>query len=104
ASMYSAGVARKLPRLCMASLADQVRLHARRFRPETCRELCVRIDGIAAGGELPEGPLWRRGVELLRALARGNAAIAAQEWPRAIEALQAAGAAADATRLRRTSS
>lgn len=100
-SMYAAGVARKLPRLCIASLADQVRLHARRFRPETCRELCERIDRIAAGEEPSEGPLWRRAVDLLRALARGNAAIAARDWPRAIEALQAAGALAEAARLGR---
>jgi len=100
-SMYSAGLTRKLPRLCIASLADQVRLHARRFRPETCRELCERIDAIAAGSGLPEGPLWWRAVDLLRALARGYAAIAAQDWPRAIEALQAAGGLAEAARLGR---
>ena len=100
-SMYSAGVARKLPRLCIASLADQVRLHARRFRPETCRELCERLDQILAGPELPQGPLWQRGAQLLRALAHGNAAIAAQDWPRAIEALEAAGALAEAARLGR---
>jgi LuxR family maltose regulon positive regulatory protein len=100
-SMYSVGVARKLPRLCIASLVDQVRLHARRFRPETCRELCERIDRIAAGGEVPEGPLWRRGVEFLRALARGSAAIAAQDWPRALESLEHAGKLAEAAKLGR---
>ena len=31
-AMHAVGVARRLPRLCVASLADQVRLHARRFR------------------------------------------------------------------------
>jgi LuxR family maltose regulon positive regulatory protein len=40
-------------------------------------------------------------VDLLRALARGYAAIAAQDWPRAIEALQAAGGLAEAARLGR---
>ena len=100
-SMYSVGIARKLPRLCVASLADQVRLHARRFRPETCRELCDKIDAILARGDLPQGALWRRSVDLLATLARGNAAIAAQDWPRAIDALERAAAIGDAVRLGR---
>ena len=100
-SMYAIGVARKLPRLCIASLADQVRLHARRFRPETCRELCERIDRIAAGEGPASGPLWRRGVDLLRVLARGNAAIAAQDWPGAMVPLEQAGKLAEAAKLGR---
>lgn len=100
-SMYTVGLTRKLPRLCIASLADQVRLHAARFRAETCRELCGRIDAILAGGALPQGPLWRRSVELLRALAGGNAAIAAQDWARALDALHSAGTLAEASGLGR---
>jgi LuxR family maltose regulon positive regulatory protein len=95
------GAARKLPRLCIASLVEQVRLHARRFRPETCRELCERIDDILAGPDLPQGPLWQRGVQLLRALACGNAAIASQDWPRALEAFGEAGKLAEAAKLGR---
>ena len=100
-SMHAAGVARKLPRLCVASLADQVRLHARRFRPETCRALCARIDDLLAGDNLPRGKLWQRSVEVLRALAGANAAIAGQDWPRAIQTLQSAGALAEAQNLGR---
>jgi LuxR family maltose regulon positive regulatory protein len=100
-SLYSVGAARKLPRLCIASLVEQVRLHARRFRPETCRELCERIDDILAGPDLPQGPLWQRGVQLLRALACGNAAIASQDWPRALEAFGEAGKLAEAAKLGR---
>jgi LuxR family maltose regulon positive regulatory protein len=100
-SMYSVALARKLPRLCIASLVEQVRLHARRFRPETCRELCERIDEILAAPAVPRGPLWQRGVQLLRALARGNAAIASQDWPRALEALEQAGKLAEAAKLGR---
>ncbi len=95
-SLHAAGLARNLPRLCVASLAEQVRVHARRFRPETCRALCGRIDEILAREDLPQGELWRRSVEVLRALAAANAAIAAQDWPRALEDLQRAGALAEA--------
>ena len=100
-SMHAAGVARKLPRLCVASLADQVRLHARRFRPETCRALCAKIDELLARDDLPQGKLWQRSVEVWRALAGANAAIAAQDWPRAIQTLQRAGALAEALNLGR---
>jgi LuxR family transcriptional regulator, maltose regulon positive regulatory protein len=86
-ALHAAGAARALPRLQVASLTDQVRLHARRFRPETCRELCTRIDAVLADTACPTGPLWRRSVELLREVAQGYAAIAAQEWRRALPPL-----------------
>ena len=93
-ALDAVGVARRLPRLRIASLADQVRLHARRFRAETCRELCVQIDALLAAPETPQGPLWRRSVVLLRELAQGYAAIAAQDWRRAAESLARAEAGA----------
>ncbi len=86
-AMFAVGVARRLPRLCIASLADQVRMHSRRFRADTCRALAARIDEMLADPALPQGRLWRRSVELQRELAHGYAAIAAQEWRRALEPL-----------------
>jgi LuxR family maltose regulon positive regulatory protein len=93
-AMHAVGVSRRLPRLCIASLADQVRLHARRFRPETCRELCARIDALLADPATPQGPLWRRSVELLREVGFSHAAIAAQEWRQTLEPLARADALA----------
>jgi LuxR family maltose regulon positive regulatory protein len=86
-ALDAVGVARRWPRLRVASLVDQVRLHARRFRAETCRDLCARIDALLADPATPAGPLWRRSVAVLRDVALGHAAIAAQEWRRAAEAL-----------------
>lgn len=93
-AMHAVGVARRLPRLCIASLAEQVRLHARRFRSETCRELCAQIDARLADAASPSGRLWRRSVDVLRELAHGHAAMAAQDWRRALEPLARAGALA----------
>jgi LuxR family maltose regulon positive regulatory protein len=93
-AMHAAGIARGLPRLCIASLADQARMHARRFRAETCRELAERIDRQLADPAMPQGRLWRRSVALQRELAHGYAAIAAQEWRRALEPLVRADAVA----------
>jgi LuxR family maltose regulon positive regulatory protein len=94
-ALYAAGISRKLPRLCIASLVDQARMHARRFRAETCRELAGRIDQLLADPAMPQGRLWRRSVALSRELAHGYAAIAAQEWRRALEPLARADALAN---------
>jgi LuxR family maltose regulon positive regulatory protein len=86
-ALEAIGVARRLPRFRVASLAEQVRLHARRFRAETSRDLCARIDALLADPALPQGRLWQRGASLLQAVAAGHAAIAAREWRKAIEPL-----------------
>ena len=99
--MHAVGLSRQLPRLCIASLADQVRLHARRFRAETCRVLCERIDAALARDDLPQGPLWQRSVRWVQWLAHANAAIAAQDWRRALEPLARAGELAEAMNLGR---
>jgi LuxR family maltose regulon positive regulatory protein len=90
-ALYAVGVNRNLPRLCIASLADQVRMHAQRYRRETCSTLCERLDAILAGGDAPSGPLWRRQVEPLQAIARAHAAIAAQDWHAALAPLELTG-------------
>jgi LuxR family maltose regulon positive regulatory protein len=100
-ALDAVGAARQLPRLRIASLADQVRLHARRFRQETCRDLCAQIDSLLAAAQAPRGPLWRRNVMLLREVALGHAAIAAQDWRRAAEVLARADSAAQAVKLGR---
>ncbi|MFO1297971.1 MAG: LuxR C-terminal-related transcriptional regulator [Rubrivivax sp.] len=89
-ALDAVGVARSLPRLRIASLADQVRLHARRFRPETCRELCARSAALLEEARSSRGPMWRDSAQLLQAVALGHAAIAAQDWRRAAELLASA--------------
>jgi LuxR family maltose regulon positive regulatory protein len=86
-TMHAVGLNRGLPRMCVASLSDQVRMHARRFRPETSRALCARIDALLASDEVPKGRLWRRSADWLQHLAHANAAIAAQDWRQALAAL-----------------
>ena len=90
-----------MPRLCIASLSDQIRMHARRFRPETSRALCARIDALLASDDVPQGRLWRNSVEWMQHLAYANAAIAAQEWRRALESLDRTAALAQSMQLGR---
>lgn len=79
-ALDAAGAARALPRLGIVSLAEQVILHARRYRAQTCRDLCAQIDARLQDPSLPEGRLWRQRVELLREQAQAYSALAAQDW------------------------
>jgi LuxR family maltose regulon positive regulatory protein len=96
AALDAVGTLRGMPRLRIASLAEQVRLHARRFRSETCRELVERIERQRSDPALPQGPLSQRNAALQHEAALGHAAIAAQDWRRAIAALERADALAQA--------
>jgi len=102
-AMHAVGEAKNLLRLRITSLADQVRLHARRFRAETCRDLCQRMDSLLAEDSAPQGRLWRRSVEALHELAHAYVAIAAREWRRALDPLGRAEAAANNMKFGRLS-
>jgi LuxR family maltose regulon positive regulatory protein len=95
------GVARNLPRLCIASLAEQIRMHAGKFRSETCRVLVARIDEIVATSTHRPDSLWHRSASLLQTISHVNVAIAAQDWNRALAGLEPAVAFADSLKLGR---
>lgn len=101
AALDAVGVARRLQRLRVVSLAEQARLHARRYRAESCAAALQQIDALLADPAQPTGPLWRRSVALLREQAAAHAAIAAQQWRRALEPLQRADEQAQAMKLGR---
>lgn len=90
-AMDAAGRARNLPRLRIASLCEQVRMHARRYRAVTCRQLCGEIDALLEDPAMPKGPLWRESVDVLRELAQCYTAIAAKDWRGAMAPLSRAG-------------
>jgi LuxR family maltose regulon positive regulatory protein len=100
-ALDAAGAARNLPRLRIAGLVEQVRMHARRYRAQTCGELCERIDALLRDPALPHGPLWRRDVQLLRELARCHATIAARDWEGALAPLARVSALAAGLHLGR---
>lgn len=102
-SLHALGVTRRLPRLSMASLAEQVRMHANCYRVQTCEALMERIGELArheSAPQQPQRPLWRRQILLLQALAQASAAIAARRWPQALDALDEAAQLAGAMKRR----
>jgi LuxR family maltose regulon positive regulatory protein len=94
-ALDAVGIARRLPRLRLASLGEQVRLHAHQYRASTCRDLARQLEDLeAAAAAAAERPLWRRSVEGIRLLARAYVAIAGRDWRGAREPLQQAQALA----------
>lgn len=99
--LASIGVARRLPRLSVVALGVQMRLHAAHFRKETCVALMQRIEAILAFDDLPQGPLWRRSVDVHVHLARAYREMAARQWKPALDHLDRVAALANTLRLGR---
>jgi len=85
--LYALGEARKLPRLCVFSLAEQVRMHAFHAHAEACSTLIARLDAIATSAALKRLGLLAPLVTLQIGLARTYAAMAAQDWRRSLAEL-----------------
>jgi len=100
-AMHALGVARHWPRLCIGSLTDQIRLHARRYRAESCRALLAQIEVLIEAERPRRGPLWLQNVEALQDLARGYTCVAARQWREALAPLARANAYARAFRMGR---
>jgi LuxR family maltose regulon positive regulatory protein len=91
-ALFALGEERGIPRFCMQSLGEQIRLHALRGRADTCRSLWRRLDQL-----LPEAARERRG--LLGQELGMVAAIAQRDWPTMLGVLDDANEIAE--RLRR---
>lgn len=92
--LHAVGEQRAMPRLKVVSLAEQVWLHARAYRAETCRDLLARIDALLAAEGAGRGPLWWKGISVYRDMAEGHAAVAARDWKAARAPFERANAAA----------
>ncbi|HRO09913.1 LuxR C-terminal-related transcriptional regulator [Amaricoccus sp.] len=99
--LYAVGELRGLPRLRISSLSEQVMLHARHYRVESCRALVARIDALVAAEAPLRGPRWLESVEIYRDVAHGCAAIAARDWKGARAPFERANAAARAAKRQR---
>jgi LuxR family maltose regulon positive regulatory protein len=93
------GEARRLPRLCIASASERMRLHASRGRGDACAVVERTLDALVAG--LGDHQWGVRGpfVELQVGLARCYSAVARRNWKDALERLNALAPVAE--RLRR---
>ncbi|CAE6734275.1 HTH-type transcriptional regulator MalT [Paraburkholderia domus] len=93
------GAARNMPRLRVASLTEQIRLHSGCFRSATCQTLVEQLDRIVAAHTVSDAPITRRTLVLHQDISHAYVAIAAQDWRAAKHALTRAQGVAEEMRL-----
>ncbi|WP_041656048.1 LuxR C-terminal-related transcriptional regulator [Azoarcus sp. KH32C] len=98
-NLFVMGTARKLPRFCVTSLSEQVRMHALRGHVETCRAASARLEALIAPWSDAPGGLLHPLLMLRASLARAFAAMARRDWRGMLALLEPAQELA--TRLRR---
>lgn len=97
-TLHALGEARAMPRLRIAGLAEQIRIHSGRGRAETCTALLNRLARISVPGESGTGMtalILGIGIDI----ARAYAALAQRDWHGALALLDSAAGTAE--RLRR---
>ena len=96
--MHSLGQQRRLPRLCVISLGERIRVHALRGRGQVCSVTERHLDALVA--ELAEHTwgLQQPLVEIQVGLARAYAAIARLDWRGALDWLDAIAPTAESLR------
>ena len=99
-NLHALGEARDLPRLCVASLAEQVRMHALRSHADACAALIGRLDRFTTPKAYKRLGLLGPLVKIQVGLARAYAAMVAQDWKRMLAELDASKPVAE--KLRRT--
>ncbi|MCY1491015.1 HTH-type transcriptional regulator MalT [compost metagenome] len=98
-ALFALGEERDVPRFCMQSLGEQIRLHALRGRADTCRALWRRLEQ-----RLPEAARERRGLlgqelGMVAGIASAYVSLAQRDWPAMLGVLEDANGIAE--RLRR---
>ncbi len=88
--LYALGEARGLPRLCVSSLAEQVRMHAFYGHAEACSAFIARLEALATPAALERLGLLAPFVRLQIGVARAYGAVASQDWRRALAELREA--------------
>lgn len=97
--LHALGESRQVPRYCVNSLAEQVRIHALAGHAETCRTLLARLETLAESFGPPMEGKVRPLLYLRLGTGRAYAALAAHDWRRLQAALGEPRAIVD--RLRR---
>ncbi|RQS24186.1 MULTISPECIES: LuxR C-terminal-related transcriptional regulator [Burkholderia] len=102
-AMAVLGETRAMPRLQIAAVCEQVRLHARAARPETVARLCRKLDEVCHGLNVVSRTAIDSWVTLHRSRALAYQALALRDWTAALEHLTVSAACADRMSLGRDS-
>ena len=101
--LFALGEARGIPRLCVMSLAEQIRMHARRARSETCASLLSRLMSVLPAAAIERSGLLGPLISIEAQIAESYVAIVQRDWNRASPILESAGACAEGLRRGRES-
>lgn len=93
-TLHALGEVRNMPRLQIASLAEQIRVHACLGRAETCTALLNRLERTLSHRALRPG-LTARVLGISVSVARAYCAIVRRKWESAVELLGSASEAAE---------
>jgi LuxR family maltose regulon positive regulatory protein len=99
--LFAIGQSRHLPRLCINSLVEQIRLHSRAYRSRTCEELYEQLEVLIEKQAFSARPIWAEGIETLRRVGLAYAHVAAKKWRAAATEFQAVVASAARSKLGR---
>jgi LuxR family maltose regulon positive regulatory protein len=97
-SLFSLGELRHLPRLCICSLAEQIRMHALRHRKEACATLLARLASLSLDDARQHWGAIEALVDIQIGLAQAYAAISRNDWPQVLTLLARPGQLADERR------
>ena len=89
--LYAVGEARSLPRLCVASLGEQIRMQSLRSHREACSDLAVRLQTLLDTTPNCPGELLLPLLRVQIGIARAYVAAVEEDWPGVLEALEPAG-------------
>ena len=100
-SLRELGERRRIPRMAVISLGEQIRIHAIGSRPETALALLGQLESIVEQFERPELQPLQPYCRMKEAIARAYAAMAAYDEAKAEVALQTAAGLAESIRCGR---
>ncbi|WP_229732228.1 helix-turn-helix transcriptional regulator [Pseudomonas sp. N040] len=101
--LFALGETRQMPRLSIASLAEQIRLHALRGHSETCQSLWLRLERRLPDFVRQEQGLLGPELALYAQLAQAYAAVAREAWRDLLPPLEQAARLAEQLRRGRES-
>jgi LuxR family maltose regulon positive regulatory protein len=79
-TLFAVGEARSLPRLCIASLSEQRRMHALRSHKEICAGLASRLSRLTRSLDADHGKLLRPFAQLQGGIGHVYAAVVKHDW------------------------
>lgn len=87
-ALFALGEERDMPRLCMASLAEQIRLHALQGRNDTCKALWRRLEAVTPLCAREQSGLLGPELALIAGVAEAYVLLLGRDWPAMLAVLE----------------